>query len=119
MPVAIHKVVVHRPVKDQHQPIQQSQMRDAVVGRGNEHIQKLIDSLVAVYGTRYNTAQYGGFNEGPGRGTFPDAFERYTGSWGGGPDHDGWPGRAPVAPARDRRGVLPASCGSPQSAVSA
>ena len=50
MPVTIHNVVVHRLVKEQHQPIQPSQTRDAVLDRGNEHVQKLIDSLVAVYG---------------------------------------------------------------------
>ncbi|KAF0279733.1 hypothetical protein BA897_03315 [Spiribacter roseus] len=79
MPVTINNVVVHRLVKEQHQPIRASQMRDAVLDRTNENVQKLIHSLVAVYGTRYNTAQYGVFDDGAGRGTFPDAFERYAG----------------------------------------
>ena len=78
MPVTIHNVVVHRLVKEQHQPIQPSQMRDAVLDRNNGHVQKLIGSLVAVYGTRYNTAQYSVFDEGSGRGTFPNAFEHYA-----------------------------------------
>jgi len=78
MPVTLHHVVVHRLVKEQHQPIRRSQLRDAVLDRGNEHVVKLIDSLIAVYGTRYNTAQYGVFDEDSGRGTFPDAFGRYA-----------------------------------------
>ena len=59
MPVTINNVMVHRLVKEQHQPIRPSQMRDAVLDRTNENVQKLIHSLVSVYGTRYNTAQYG------------------------------------------------------------
>jgi nucleoid-associated protein len=53
MRATIHNVIVHRLIKEQHQPIQPSQMRDAVLDRGNEHVQKLIDSLVAIYGTHY------------------------------------------------------------------
>jgi nucleoid-associated protein YejK len=79
MPISIHNVVVHRSDKEQYQRIRPSQMRDTVLDHNNAHVRKLISSLVAVWGTRYNTAQYGVVSEGAGRGTFPDAFDRYAG----------------------------------------
>lgn len=78
MAATIHKAVVHRLVKEQHKGIENSHMRDSVLDPGNEHVQKLIYSLISVYGTRHSTAQYGIFSEGEGRGAFPDAFESYA-----------------------------------------
>jgi nucleoid-associated protein len=79
VPISIHNVLVHRLDKEQYQRIRPSQMRDTALDRNNANVRKLISSLVAVWGTRYNTAQYGVVSEGAGRGTFLDAFERYAG----------------------------------------
>lgn len=78
MSAKINHIVVHSLNKEQYKPIEQSQIREAVLDPENEYVQKLVDSLIDVYGTRYNTAQYGVFADGAARGSFPDQFESYA-----------------------------------------
>lgn len=73
----IHKAIVHRLNKDQHQQIQGSTIRSSVLDSANESVIKLVSRIVSQYATKSNTANFGCFKEGEGRGVFPDAFINY------------------------------------------
>lgn len=75
--MAIHKVVVHELKKEQHKDIQDSNFRDTVLDPANPAVIKLLDGVTEIYGTRHNSAHYGTFVNGEGRGAFPDNFEIY------------------------------------------
>lgn len=75
----INKVIVHELVKEKQQDIQPTNYRDAVLDRDNDAVVKLLEGVVDVYGTRHNSAHYGTFVTGDGRGAFPDDFEDYRG----------------------------------------
>lgn len=77
--MAINKVVVHELVKEQHKDIQDSNFRGAVLDPENAAVIKLLDGVTEIYGTRHNSAHYGTFVNGEGRGAFPDNFEAYKG----------------------------------------
>lgn len=78
--ITINKVVIHALVKEQHQQIQDSHLRDAVLDPAHEAVQKTVCGVVDVYATRNNSAHYGVFRSGgEGRGAFPDEFEEYQG----------------------------------------
>ncbi|WP_319548085.1 nucleoid-associated protein [Desulfogranum marinum] len=74
----VNNVIVHELVKEQHQAIQQSNYRDAVLDTGNEVVEKLIADIIGMYGTRGNSANFGTFREDEGRGEFPDKFLEYA-----------------------------------------
>lgn len=73
----LNKVIVHELIKEKSEDIQDSNYRDAVLNPGNEAVVKLVEGILKVYGTRYNSAHYGVFLTNEGRGAFPDAFEEY------------------------------------------
>jgi len=74
----IHNVVIHALVKEQHQKIQPSQLRRAVLDPNHEAVGKTVSDVVSIYGTRNNSAHYGIFESGEGRGSFPNAFDQYA-----------------------------------------
>lgn len=74
----INKVVIHALVKEQHKEIQPSQFRQAVLDRRHEAVGKTVRGVVEVYGTRSNSAHYGIFVTGEGRGAFPDRLLTYA-----------------------------------------
>jgi len=74
----INKVVIHALVKEQHKDIQPSQIRPAVLDRKHEAVEKTVCGVVEVYGTRNNSAHYGIFKTGEGRGEFPDKLLDYA-----------------------------------------
>lgn len=74
----VNNAIVHELVKDQHQSIQQSNYRDAVLDTGNELVSKLIVDIIDMYGTRGNSANFGVFREDEGRGEFPGHFLEYA-----------------------------------------
>lgn len=76
--IIINKVVIHALVKEQHQPIQPSNLRTTVLDSTNGTVLKLVDGITSLYGTRNNSAHYGTFRTGAGIGTFPDSFATYA-----------------------------------------
>ncbi|WP_185696409.1 nucleoid-associated protein [Halomonas sp. YLB-10] len=75
----INKVIVHELIKEKQQDIQPTNYRNAVLDRENEAVVKLLEGVIDIYGTRHNSAHYGTFVAGDGRGAFPDDFEGYRG----------------------------------------
>jgi len=78
--ITIHKVVIHALIKEQHEPIQPSRIRVTVLDAQNDTVGKMVAGVVSVYGGRNNSAHYGIFKTGEGRGNFPDMVERYAGT---------------------------------------
>tara|TARA_R110001592_G_scaffold15313_2_gene66938 strand:- start:777 stop:1886 length:1110 start_codon:yes stop_codon:yes gene_type:complete len=74
----INKVVVHALVKEQHKGIKPSIISPDALDSEDELAGKLVDEVVSVYGSRTNSAHYGIFKIGDGRGPFPDEFKRYA-----------------------------------------
>lgn len=74
----INKAVIHALVKEQHKDIQPSQLRRSVLDQNHEAVCKTVDGVVGIYGTRTNSAHYGIFKTGEGRGAFPDSLESYA-----------------------------------------
>jgi nucleoid-associated protein len=75
--LTITHVVVHALVKEQHKGIQNSIISPEVLDVKHEAVGKMVSGVVDVYGTRNNSAQYGIFQEGEGRGRFPDKLLNY------------------------------------------
>jgi len=73
----INKVIVHELIKEKHKDIRPSNYRRSVLDKDNGAVIKLISGVKDIYGTRYNSAHYGTFLDGEGRGAFPDHFEAY------------------------------------------
>ncbi|OLO03315.1 nucleoid-associated protein [Salinicola socius] len=74
----INSIIVHELVKDQHEAIQPSNYRQTVLDPDNDLVVKLLQGITAIYGSRYNSAHYGTFAEGEGRGAFPDTLLAYS-----------------------------------------
>lgn len=74
----IHNAVIHQLVKEQHQRIQPSVTRSTVLDPAHDAVVSTISGVIAVYGKKNNSAHYGIFKTGEGRGAFPDAFEAYA-----------------------------------------
>lgn len=71
-------VVVHALIKEQHKEIQDSEISPEVLDIKHEAVEKLVSGVVGVYGTRNNSAQYGIFQTGEGRGQFPNTLLDYN-----------------------------------------
>ena len=78
MLVIINKVIVHELRKEQHKAIEQSVFRPLVLDGENELVVRLVEDITKIYGGRYNGAHYGTFDNGEGRGAFPDELENYS-----------------------------------------
>ena len=77
--ITINKVVIHALVKEQHGVIQHSIMRPTVLDASNQTVMKTVNGVVAIYGTKNNSAHYGVFrSSGEERGAFPDEFGAYA-----------------------------------------
>ena len=76
--ITINKVVIHELVKEQHQNIQPSHIRPSVLDPNHEIVIKLVDGITKLYATRNNSAHYGTFRTGEGRGEFPSSFNNYS-----------------------------------------
>jgi len=74
----INKVVIHALVKEQHKKIEKSVIKEAVLDKEDVAVKKTVDGIVGVYGTRANSAHYGVFKNGEGRGSFPDNLIEYS-----------------------------------------
>lgn len=74
----INYAVIHELVKVQHKKIQNSRIINNALDSTDDAVIKTVDDVVKVYGTKSNSAHYGTFKTGQGRGDFPDAFEKYT-----------------------------------------
>jgi nucleoid-associated protein len=77
--VAVKHAVVHALVKDQHQAIEKSIIKDQTLNPNDDDVIKLVEGVVSAYGSRNNSAHYGVFREvGEGRGSFPDAYHSFA-----------------------------------------
>ncbi|CAH7279505.1 MULTISPECIES: nucleoid-associated protein [Vibrio] len=77
MSVVLSRVVIHELVKEQHEDIQPSKIKEHTLPVDNETVQTLVDGIVDLYGKKNSSAQYGVFETGEGRGNFPDEFDLY------------------------------------------
>lgn len=78
MTIELNHAVIHQLVKESKQRIQPSDIREELLDCSLESVQKLVDDVVKLYGTRDNNATFGTFaaaEEEPGR--FPTAFETF------------------------------------------
>lgn len=76
--LTINKVIIHALVKEQHQSIQPSQFGKKVLDQEHDAVSKVVGGVVGVYGSRDNSAHYGIFRTGEGRGDFPDQITAYS-----------------------------------------
>lgn len=73
-------MIIHQLVKEQHQDIQESVVKNIALDINDPAVQKLAENILQRYGKKSNTAYYGVFRDRDGRGTFPDKFIEYFGS---------------------------------------
>lgn len=72
-----NNVVIHELRKERHGQILPSNNREKVLIKAPLAVTSLVGNIIERYGKKHNTAQYGVFSEGEGRGTFPDHFQTY------------------------------------------
>jgi nucleoid-associated protein len=77
--IAINKAVVHVLNKEQREDIREPTMRTEVFDPHDAAVHKLVEGIMAVYGKRHSSADYGVFASGVKRKPFCDAFEAYAG----------------------------------------
>jgi nucleoid-associated protein len=77
MPITLNYVTIHKLNKDKNKDIQRSNIREELFPTDDLSVIKLITNVSKLYGQKNNSAQYGVFVEGEGRGTFPDSFIEY------------------------------------------
>lgn len=77
MGIILNKVIIHELVKEQREGIKPSVIRDHVISATNPSIISLVEGVVELYGKKNNSAQYGVFKTGEGKGDFPLAFDKY------------------------------------------
>lgn len=77
MSIILSKVIIHELVKEQREGIKPSVIRDRVIDASNPSIISLVEGVVALYGKKNNSAQYGVFRSGEGKGGFPSALDAY------------------------------------------
>lgn len=74
----MNKIVIHQLVKEQHEPIRPSVIRDSVLPSADSNVQTLVTRLLEVYDSRYSASQYGVFAEPLKIAGFPRAFAHYS-----------------------------------------
>ncbi|TGZ34911.1 Nucleoid-associated protein YejK [Photobacterium damselae subsp. damselae] len=77
MGVKLNHVIIHELIKEQHNDIQPSKLRNTVLPAENKVITTLIDGIVKLYGRKNNSAQYGVFRNDEGQGDFPENIRAY------------------------------------------
>lgn len=77
MSILLNKVIIHELVKEQRESIKPSVIRTRVINAKNPSIISLVEGVVELYGKKNNSAQYGVFKTGEGKGDFPSAFKKY------------------------------------------
>jgi nucleoid-associated protein len=85
--IAINKAIVHILNKEQREDIQPSTMRNSVLDAEDPIVHKLVEGILAVYGKRQNSADYGVFSTGEGRKQFCNDFDAYAKLAAPGNDH--------------------------------
>ena len=78
MAVEHNHVVIHHLRKESKQPIQPSVIKEETLDSNAESVQKLVEGVINLYGTKGNNAIFGTFaNSIEERGFFPGAFETF------------------------------------------
>jgi len=73
----VNRVIIHELVKEQHESILDNKYGENVLDTSSEIVRRLVESIIKIYGKKDNSAQYGIFDTGAGRGSFPDQFLNY------------------------------------------
>jgi len=77
--IEIASVTEHELEKEQHKSVKKVDTRSTVLDKENRVVQKLVEGITKVYGTRENGAHYGTFKTTVDRGPFPDQYKAYLG----------------------------------------
>ncbi|MBY8959160.1 nucleoid-associated protein [Pseudomonas sp. MIS38] len=77
METKVNFAVVHELVKEQHKDIQDSDIRDVVLGKDKPAVSKLILGATSIYGKKNNAAHYGTFAKNT-ESEFPADFSAYS-----------------------------------------
>lgn len=83
--LAINHVIVHELIKEANDTAKSPDLRESTLDKSNAIVQKMVDKMVSLYGTKNNTAQYGIFDTAPGK-IFPEGFREYYNSDNGNED---------------------------------
>jgi nucleoid-associated protein len=76
----IKHVIVHELIKDSGKDFDYSNpynLRNTELDKKNQIVNKLVEDVIKLYGSRGNTAHYGVFKKDVDRGPIPDAFDGY------------------------------------------
>lgn len=73
----LHQAVIHELVKAQHKDIQKSIIKEILLPKENEIVQKLVAGVAGLYGKKNNSAHYGIFNGTDEAEHFPAHFEKF------------------------------------------
>lgn len=76
MSITLHHVIIHELVKEQHKPLQASNLRTETLPVDDPIVIKLVNGVAGIYGKKANSAQYGRFSE-TGKSEFPAIYKAY------------------------------------------
>lgn len=80
--IIIKHVIVHELIKEAQKDFNHSKpynLRQSELDKKNETVQKLVNGVVELYGTKGNSAHYGIFNtKNENKGPIPDLFHEYS-----------------------------------------
>ena len=77
MELQINHVIIHELIKEQHKPLEESNMRKKVLPSSDEFVIKLVEGALEIYGRKANAAQYGCFKTKK-VGAFPKLYDAYS-----------------------------------------
>lgn len=76
----IKHVIVHELIKESGKDFDYSKpfnLRETELDKKNQIVNKLVEDVIKLYGSRGNTAHYGIFKKDADRGPIPDSFHKY------------------------------------------
>jgi len=74
----LRKMIIHQLVKNQHEEIRESRIANDLLATNIEKVQDFANKIVAIYGKRQNSAQYGIFSSIDELSSFGYKAEEYT-----------------------------------------
>ena len=75
--LVISHVIAHELIKEQYKSVEKSNIRQTALDKDNPTVQKLLEGVAKVYGTRMNAAHYGTFKTTHDKGPFPGQYRQY------------------------------------------
>ena len=81
MTIEYKHAVIHHLRKESKKPIEKPVIKDETLDSGSKSVQKLVDGVINLYGTKDNNAIFGTFSSSlEERGFFPQSFEDFRSS---------------------------------------